>query len=165
MKLRGEKMNKIVLSCISALAGIGTATAFVGKKMNDIICEKNTEKEKFRIMYHALEKWMRIKQSNKNLSTYFEVYGYNKIAIYGMGDLGKLLINELEDTSITVEYAIDKNITSNEKINVVKPDSDLQDVDAIVVTAIAYFDDINENLSNKVNCPIVSLEDIIYEVV
>jgi len=158
-------MNKVAISCISALVGIGTAAAVVGKKMNDIACEKNNEKEKFRIMYHAVEKWMRIKQRNKNLSSYFEAYGYRKIAVYGVGDLGKLLINELEDTPIIVDYAIDKNITSNEKINVVTPDDDLSDVDAIVVTAIAYFDDINENLSNKVSCPIISLEDIIYEVV
>lgn len=158
-------MNKLLVGCISALAGIVTATAVTGKKMNDIACEKNTEKEKFRMMYHAVEKWMRIKQSGKNLSSYFEAYGYKKIAVYGIGDLGKLLINELEDTSIIVEYAIDKNVESNGNINVVKPDSDLSEVDAIVVTAIAYFDDINENISKKVQCPIISLEDIIYEVV
>ena len=41
----------------------------------------------------------------------------------------------------------------------------LEKVDAIVVTAIAYFDDINDNLSSKTDCPIISLEDIIYEMV
>ncbi|MGN0653411.1 MAG: hypothetical protein ACI4KD_00650 [Oscillospiraceae bacterium] len=158
-------MNKFFVGCVSALAGVVTATAITGSKMNKIACEKNTEKEKFRMMYHAVEKWMRLKQSGKNLSSYFEAYGYKKIAIYGVGDLGKLLINELEDTSITIEYAIDKNVESNEKIKVVKPDGDLSRVDAIVVTAIAYFDDINEDISKKVQCPIISLEDIIYEVV
>ena len=34
----------------------------------------------------------------------------------------------------------------------------------VVVTAITFFDEIEENLSEKMDCPIISLEDILYEV-
>jgi hypothetical protein len=37
-------------------------------------------------------------------------------------------------------------------------------VDAIVVTAITFFDEIEEKLSEKIDCPIISLDDILYEV-
>ena len=43
-------------------------------------------------------------------------------------------------------------------------DDDLENVDAIVVTAITFFDEIAEKLEEKVNCPVISLEDILYEV-
>lgn len=88
-----------------------------------------------------------------------------KIAIYGMGDIGKNLLADLRDSSVKVDYAIDKVVTNTEDIRVVSPEEKLEKVDAIVVTAIAYFDDINDNLSSKTDCPIISLEDIIYEMV
>ena len=43
-------------------------------------------------------------------------------------------------------------------------EDDLKPVDAIVVTAITFFDEIKEKLSEKIDCPIISLEDILYEV-
>ncbi len=36
------------------------------------------------------------------------------------------------------------------------------DVDAIIVTAIFDFDDIKKKCKEKLNCPIISLEDVIY---
>jgi hypothetical protein len=49
-------------------------------------------------------------------------------------------------------------------VDVVTMDDDLEEVDAIVVTAITFFDEIEEKLSAKIDCPIISLEDILYEV-
>ena len=48
-------------------------------------------------------------------------------------------------------------------VDVVTPEDVLEPVDVVVVTAIYYFDEIEENLSGKIQCPIVSLEDILYE--
>ena len=73
-------------------------------------------------------------------------------------------IEELKDTDIHVAYGIDKGAESiYAEIDIVSPDDNLQEVDVIVVTAITFFEDIEEKLSKKVNCPIVSLEDILYE--
>jgi hypothetical protein len=47
---------------------------------------------------------------------------------------------------------------------VYSPEDSLKEVDAIVVTAIASFDEIKGNLSSKVDCPIISLEKILFEV-
>ena len=40
----------------------------------------------------------------------------------------------------------------------------LGDVDAIVVTAVTFFDEIEAALSEKIDSPVISLEDILYEV-
>ena len=39
---------------------------------------------------------------------------------------------------------------------------EFENVDAVVVTAITFFDEIREELTTKIGCPIVSLEDILY---
>ena len=64
-----------------------------------------------------------------------------------------------------VKYGIDKraeNIYAD--FDIVTPDSQLDKVDAIVVTSITFFDEIEEMLSVKIDCPIISLEDVLYQV-
>ena len=74
------------------------------------------------------------------------------------------MIEELKGTAIEVAYGIDQKADSIfSDINVVSPEYCLDNVDAIVVTAIHFFDEIEEKLSEKVDCPILSLEDILYE--
>lgn len=82
-----------------------------------------------------------------------------------MRELGEHLYEELNGSDITVTYAIDKNADAiYAEVAVVTPDDTLEPVDVIVVTAITFFDEIEEILAEKVDCPIVSLEDILYEI-
>ncbi len=46
----------------------------------------------------------------------------------------------------------------------ISPEDELPDVDAVIVTAITFFDEIEEKLTEKISCPVLSLEDILYEV-
>lgn len=112
-----------------------------------------------------MNQWVKVKQEGKNLVSYFEQNGYKRIAVYGMSYAGETLVNELKNTSVQVVYGIDKNAeTLYADIDVVTLENPLDEVDAVVVTAITFFDEIEEKLSNKMNCPIISLEDILYEV-
>ena len=45
---------------------------------------------------------------------------------------------------------------------VLKPDDTLPDVDAIIVTAFFFFDEIEQELEDKIDCPIISIEDVVY---
>ena len=156
-------MERIVLAVFLFFLGAGVGITIVGNQMNKVVEEKHHSSEKFRIMYQMVERWMRIKQSDRTLVKYFEAHGYKNIAVYGMADIGKLLINELKNSSITVAYGIDKNINASSVVEVFAPEESLKDVDAVVVTAIAYFDEIERMLSAKMKCPIISLEDLVYE--
>ena len=40
----------------------------------------------------------------------------------------------------------------------------LAKVEAVIVTAITFFEEIEEKLSQKMECPVLSIEDILYEV-
>jgi hypothetical protein len=112
-----------------------------------------------------MNQWVKVKQEGKNLASYFEKNGYKKIAVYGMSYAGETLLDELKDTDIKVAYGIDQKADSiYTDVDIVTMDDDFEEVDAVVVTAITFFDEIEDRLSEKVDCPIISLEDILYEV-
>lgn len=74
-------------------------------------------------------------------------------------------MHELKDTKIQVLYGIDQNAKDvYVDIDILTMDDEFPCVDAVVVTAITYFDEIEEKLLGKVECPVISLEDILYEV-
>lgn len=162
-------MKKVVISVLSmitgAVAGAYAVARFVVKK---IVWKMNTAQsmsDKHLALYLMMNQWVKVKQEGKNLSSYFEKNGYKKIAIYGMNYAGETLLSELKGAEIQVSYAIDRNAnTICADIDVVTIDDELEDVDAIVVTPITFFNEIEEALSDKVSCPIVSLKDILCEV-
>ena len=80
-----------------------------------------------------------------------------------MSYIGERLFEELKNSSIIIKYGIDK--TKNGiyfDLDIVTVEDELATVDAIIVTAFHYFDEIEKQLSRKVQCPIISIEDILY---
>ena len=127
----------------------------IGKQMSD----------KHLTLFLLMNQWVKVKQEGKNLSSYFMANGYKKIAVYGMSYMGETLVEELKESGVEVAYGIDKNADGiYADIDVVSMDDELKEVDAVVVTAVTFFDEIEKRLSEKVSCPIISLEDILYEV-
>lgn len=90
---------------------------------------------------------------------------YENITVYRISYTGEVLLEELKNTDIHVTYGIDKIADSiYAEIDIVSPDKKLSKVDAIIVTAVTFFDEIEEMFSEKLDCPIISLEDILYEI-
>lgn len=117
-------------------------------------------------LYLLMNQWVHVKQEGKNLASYLQELNIKKIAIYGINYMGQTLIDELKETNIQVVYGIDRNadIIMYADVDIFTPDMISDDVDAVVVTAVNYFDEIEEELSKKLNCRIISLEDMLYEV-
>lgn len=162
-------MKKGMISILSGVAGslvglavgAGAAAKITGESERKIkgLAEKHLS------LFLMMNQWVKVKQEGKNLSVYFDKNNYKKIAVYGMSYAGETLIEELRGTNIEIAYAIDKNANSiYSDINVVTMEDNLEEVDAIVVTAITFFDEIEEQLQSKADCPVISLEDILYEV-
>lgn len=161
-----KKSNVAVLSTLGGAAiGVAAGIAGMGKIMGKGAEGKQAVSDKFQALFLMMNQWVRVKQEGKCLSSYFDKNGYKKIAIYGMSHVGESLLEELKDTEIQVSYGIDRNASKlYADVDIVTLDDSLDEVDAIVVTAITFFDEIEEQLSAKVSCPIISLEDILYEV-
>lgn len=160
-----KNMKKNIVNFYSLL--IGTAVgAFGTRKIISKKVEQNQKlSDKHLSLFLMMNQWVKVKQEGKNISLFFEKNGYREIAIYGMSYVGKTLMNELADTTIKVKYGIDQNTNIiNERVAIVLPEDMLEPVDAIVVTSIAFFTKIEDYLSKKIDCPIISLEDILYEI-
>ncbi len=157
-------MKKGIISILSALTGAAVG-AGVTEKLIGVNVEKNRNmSEKHFALFLMMNQWVKVKQDGKDLVSYFEKNGYKRIAVYGMSYAGETLIDELRNSAVTVVYGIDQNAASlYSDVDIVSIDEELEDVDAVVVTAITFFDEIEEQLSKKMDCPIISLEDILYE--
>jgi len=115
------------------------------------------------VLFKTCVQWVSLRQKGLSLVSFFHKYGYQTIAIYGMGVLGERLVDELKESDIAIKYVIDRNA-----VNIIT-DFDIYDMsgalpatDAIVVTAIYHFDMIEQRLKKLTNAAILSLEDIIY---
>lgn len=155
-----KKVFALMSTMVCGAAGFMGGVA-VGNKR---VAEKVQKLDKFKGYYSMLNVWLALKQEGKSLEKYFIDNGYKTIAIYGMGEMGNRLYDELKNTSIEVKYAVDKEASSvYSELNVIEKEDKMEKVDAMIVTATFAFDEIEEELNKLVEFPIISLEDVIYE--
>ncbi len=158
-------MKKGIISVLSVLGGAAAGAAVVGKKMGFKIHDRQELADKHLALFLMMNQWVKVKQEGKHLADYFEQNGYKEIAVYGMSYAGETLVEELRGSNITVKYGIDKKAEKiYADINMITPEEELDCVDAIVVTSITFIDEIEKKLSQKISCPIISLEDILYQI-
>lgn len=154
---------------ICMISGIvsGAAAAYLavryGKKQSEVL---RRQLQILQDHYGLLNHWLEIKNEGKSVSSYFEDMGYRHIAVYGMAELGNRLMEDLEGTSICVDYGIDRDVCcSMGRIEEIYfPEDDLPKTDVIVVTPYSAFGAIKKVLEKKNQCPIISLEDVVWSV-
>ncbi|NLF41739.1 MAG: hypothetical protein GX587_03495 [Bacteroidales bacterium] len=157
-----KKGTVAVLSAIVGAAAGAAGSGYLGNKQSE---QKAAKVDKFKGYYNMLNQWLILKQAGKNLSEYFKTNNYKTVAIYGMGEMGNRLYEELKDSDIVVKYAVDKEVENTySELNVIAPETEFEAVDVMVVTATFAFDEIEEKIGEKVDFPIVSLEDVVYEI-
>lgn len=158
-------MKKGLISLLSLVTGAAAGAVAAGTFQGKTIEQKSQKVDKFKSYYNMLNQWLILKQEGKSLEKYFLDNGYKTIAVYGMGEMGNRLYDELKGSSVEIKYAIDKNAASTfSELEVVDPEDDFAEVDAVIVSAIFAFDEVEELLQKKVDCPVISLEDVVYEV-
>jgi len=124
---------------------------------------KNKE-EKDKKNSQLFDNWLVIIERGEKIETYFQKNNIKEIAVYGYGNIGRHLVTQLLDTSINIKYIIDKRkavITG--KIEKYSPKDNLPEVDAIIITPICDYNGIKDVLYDKISGKIISIEDIIYE--
>lgn len=154
-------MKKNIIAGIGMILGIGIGATL----MKSIIGTPTSEKEdKFRAYYNVLNQWLSVLHEGKSIERYFYDKNYRTIAIYGMGEIGNRLYEELSNSDVQVKYAIDKNAdTVFSNLEVKSLNDRLEDVDAVIVAVPHIFEEVKLRLEGKVSCAIISLEDILYE--
>lgn len=121
------------------------------------------EVAKYRDFYKLMDRWLFLKENGKCLYPYFEEHGYRRIIIYGFASLGKHLYEEMKETRIEVVCALDRRSGIDYKnITVQNPEMNIPDCDVIIITAISDWENISRELKRKTNCPVVSLQEVIF---
>lgn len=128
--------------------------------------------DRYQVYYNILEKWMRIREHNKSLQEYFGVHGYKTIAIYGLGVFARHLLYDLQNlpseavvNPVDIVFVFDKmGDRLGGEIKFIECIDDWPEVDAIIVTAVNDFHEIEKELSQKLDISIISIEEVITDV-
>jgi hypothetical protein len=161
------RRNRAIGMMLGLLGGFlsGLVTFYLLKKNNNNETKVSISKEKkFKQYYQLINQWLILKNNNKSIVNYLISQGYQSVAIYGMGELGNRLYEELVNSDIEVKYAIDQLPESSfSELKFIELSEDIEPVDAIIVTPVFDFEEIEKNISEIVDYPVISLEDVVFE--
>lgn len=158
--------NKVLPMMFSAVLLFTSAVCWKTHRQRKQLEMSGCQLETLQDHYSLLNHWLEIKNEGKSTASYFEEMGYHHIAIYGMAELGNRLMEDLTGSTVCVDYGIDRDVCcSIGRIDEVYfPEDELPKTEAIVVTPYSAFGAIKKLLETKVNCPILSLEDVVWSV-
>lgn len=132
-------MKKTVVLSLYALAGAAVGAGIVNKVEMKQLRNIESYSDKHLKLFLLMNQWVKIKQKGKNLESYFKKNGYKRIAVYGMSYVDETLVEELKNSDIIIAYGIDQKAESiYPDVEVVFADDKLEEVDAVVVTAITF---------------------------
>ncbi len=121
---------------------------------------------KYQKIMRCLDRWMTERENNNSISKYLKKKNINCIGIYGYGILGRHLLYELcKDNSIEIAWIMDKRANAiSEDFQILGTETEVvPEADAIIITALCDFEEIEAQLCRKINCLLIPLSEIIDE--
>lgn len=157
------KLKYILIICIGFV--IGAICGWIVKKKEDKIVfdAKEVQLNRMTRFFEITDIWLQIFEEKQSIKKYFEENNIETVAVYGIGKLGKHLVKQLQQNDIVVKYIVDNRVGFYKGIDMFKLCDRLPEVDVIIVTPILEYKVIYQTLREKVDCEIVSIEDVIYE--
>lgn len=156
-------MRKLFILLMGICMGFIAGWSVEHNRCKAIIMDKIKRADKFYTSYQIFVAWLKLYERKIRADAYLKWAGYEKIAIYGNGQIGRSLLKDLEGTDIEVCYFIDKKAEKMaEKIPVLSLKEELPKVDVIVVTVVNDFHSIKNELESKCDYNIVPIEDVIF---
>lgn len=116
--------------------------------------------------YIFIKEWISREKNSFLTNSFLSGFQDSSIALYGLGDIGKLFINTLSDENKNkIRFVIDRNILDSSKYKVLSLESlkneDLEGIKCIIITAVAHEDEIKLELMKVTTVPIISAYDVI----
>ena len=156
--------NPVYVSNFALEIAICLKDRFSPKKQNADAFQPVVNEDRFRVGFNLFDQWLKKYEDGKDIKAFFIDNDIKSVAIYGLGALGRHLLNQLCQEGIEVAYAIDRMAgeLKDSGIKVLGSDSESFPVaDVIIVTPIQDYWSIVSILETKTKVPIVSLEDVI----
>ncbi len=155
--MKNKKLNHVITFAMGGILGF-----ILSRKYYVKYCQEIRKKIESNVaVISRLEEWINILHFGKKMEEYLKENGYYSVLIYGMGRLGRILLDELEDSDISVLAAIDRNANNRfEDIRVISPDDIFPQADCIIITPLTGQNEIKKMLSSKIDCHIISLDEL-----
>ena len=137
------------------------------KKQLQILSDENRELQRkcdrYKGYWEIMDEWIRLMENDAKISYGFPDSSGNRVMIYGLGMLGKHLMNQLKKEKVNLVAAIDNKGGTNPDVKIYKPDDKLPDADLLIVTVQYDYQRIKESIAANVgrDCTIVSLEEVL----
>lgn len=154
-------MKKNIIGFIICGVSFGIGFFLGGKMLVSMINDYKMKMNRNRMNMMLLNDWLSFIYSGGSIDKYFLDHGYRKIMIYGNGYIGKRLFQALSGTNIEVIAIMDRQSDSSDKEKIMSVESDIPQVDCIVITPLFFFDEIYDTLQKKTNIPLISLQNVI----
>lgn len=127
----------------------------------DAIKRAYEKKQKY---YQLLNSWLTNNEHHKKIEHVLNALEIKNIAVYGMGDFGKHLVEECKNSSIKILLTFDQK---SEFLQMEDPSKYINEnycnIDAVVVTPVMEYKEIRVYLKKIFDVPIISLEELIAE--
>lgn len=125
--------------------------------------EKNINIQK---NYSFTKHWLVSDTKGEIINSMFESYSDGSIVLYGLGDMGGLLLNKLTPSNKEkIKFIIDQNRYKKTEYSVIPLENltvdDFSGIECIIITAIAHEAVIREKLDGMTKAQIISLRDIL----
>lgn len=147
---------------LNLILGLVVILEFVILKTACLLIREYKEKGvKYEYYYKLVSRWLSITQKGGSLEKEVKKRGYKLIAIYGKGYMGQCLYEALENSDCNVVYVTDQNQnkSSGKYLSIYE---ELPYTDVMIVTAVNEFTVIKNRMEQKVKCPIISLDELLY---
>lgn len=133
------------------------------ERLEQQIQAANSNVERKNDFYLFMRNWVELHQSGMSIADKLLEEDVSTVAIYGAGKHGKMLYNELNATKVKVVYWIDKNCKGEniEECPVMGMDSELPQVDAVIVTPYREFSFIESSLKENTKARIIPLDMLV----
>lgn len=159
-----KQRHCIITTCLAMAAGYLLGWRTLVRKAGEKQDENRKLAEKNRTQFFVVTQWLKLKQMGGNISNYLTERGYEKVAIYGMSYTGERVLFELKNAGIEVTYGIDKRAGgAASEIDILSLEDDLPGVDAVIVSEAFLYEEVEPMLRKKLSCPVISLEEVVYE--
>jgi glycosyltransferase involved in cell wall biosynthesis len=167
--LMNEKISEILEDCIDfdpsyvdTVKRVLVPRVIEKEEVFDAICYQAMRTCKFKNNYNALVKISETDQLSLKFDELCLKNKWETVAIYGIGNVGKLLLSNLMTSHINIKYLIDKKADAgiNSKMNIIRPVDITKDIDVIIITISAEYNSIAKELRKYTNCDIISIQQL-----
>lgn len=151
----------VLCTAIAGVYGMFRTT----REKDDVVVLKRYKK-----YYELTSEWLLQALTDKDsIKEYLEQNNYKNIAVYGMGSVAELLSKQIKRyKDREIKYYIDRNgkelYYGLDGVKVIDIDAmdTMTDIDVIIITAIANYDEIMAEIKDRTNnVKIVSLDEIV----